>query len=178
MRITTARSALLLTLLLGCGSPAATWAKVGRSPVQALIDNSDVIVVAQVESVRGLSFLHRIARARVREVWKGAPAERIEFVASRSWTCDVTEAHAGEEVLLFLHATEKPNRYEIAFSGRGRMPLRTVNGTVYATFWPEVRLPEGTPTIDGPEPDGDLLQSVELERLRELVRAAPEPAER
>ena len=50
------------------------------------------------------------------------------------------------------------------------MPLRVVKGDTYATFWDDVRLPDGTATIPGPEPEYSFIRSVELTRLRELVR--------
>ena len=104
----------------------------------------------------------RYAKAKVAEVWKGTPTERVEFLASRTWTCDISEAKKGETVLLFLIKSNKSRSYAIAHSGRGRMPLRAVEGKSYATFWLDVRLPKDTPTIDGPEPKWDSIRSVDV----------------
>ena len=58
-------------------------------------------------------------------------------------------------------------------SGRGRMPLRDVQGRSYATIWVnDVLLPEGTPTIDGPDEKYELIRSIELDLLKKLVSEA------
>jgi hypothetical protein len=50
------------------------------------------------------------------------------------------------------------------------MPLRDIEGETYAAFWPEVRLPEGTATTEGPELTSWFIRSVELSTLKKLVR--------
>jgi len=134
------------------------------------VQHSDIIVIAKVESVTRPLIGKRYAKAKVAEVWKGTQTERVEFLASPTWTCDISEAKNGETVLLFLIKSEESRSYAIAHSGRGRMPLRTVNSKRYATFWPDVRLPKGTPTIDGPESKWDFIRSVDVEMLRNLVK--------
>jgi hypothetical protein len=148
---------------------SALFAKVASIRFEELVESSDLIVVAEVDSVNR-SLLKRYAQARVTEVWKGAETASVEFLASPTWTCDISAAIEGERVVLFLTQGKRPGSYTIAYSGRGRMPLRTVDGVVYATFWPDVILPEGTPTIDGPEPEWSFIRSIEVAALRSLVR--------
>ena len=51
------------------------------------------------------------------------------------------------------------------------MRLREVEGKTQATLWTDdVLLPKGTPTIPGPEPKYSFIRSVELSKLKELVR--------
>ena len=107
-------------------------------------------------------------------MWKGTNTATVEFLASPTWTCDISEAKKGETVLLFLTKSGKSRSYAIAHSGRGRLPLRTVAGKSYATFWPGVILPKDIPTIDGPEPKWDFIRSVEVTLLRDLVKKAPQ----
>lgn len=155
-----------LTLLL---LAAPLSAKVGSLSLAEMADASEVIVLAKVDSVSWLPW-KRYATATIEEVWKGKETRTVEFLASPTWTCDVSEAVKGERVVLFLTHDPESRSYAIAHAGRGRMPLRTVGGKAYATFWPEVDLPEGTPTIDGPEPEWDFIRSIEVETLRNLVR--------
>ena len=77
----------------------------------------------------------------------------VEFLASPTWTCDISEARDGEAVLLFLCKSKHSRSYVIAHSGHGRMPLRQVNGKNYVDI-SEIRLPDGTPTIEGWTLDG------------------------
>lgn len=59
----------------------------------------------------------------------------------------------------------------VVHSGRGRMPIRSVGADAYATVWAhDVALPQGTPTIEGPDRmHPELLRSVRLEILRGLL---------
>jgi hypothetical protein len=163
---------LFITLCLLLFAVPHLFAKVGAVQLAELAEGSDLIVIAKVESVTKPLIGRQHAIARVLDVWKGSPTESAKFVSSPSWTCDISEAVEGEMVVLFLEKSDRRGSYTIAHAGRGRMPLRTVDGATYATFWPEVRLPEGTPTVDGPEPQWDFIRSVELGILRDLVEDA------
>ena len=151
-----------------------SFAKVASIQFSNLVANCELIVVAKVESVSSPLIGKRYAKARVTEVWKGTNTTTVEFLASPTWTCDISEAKKGETVLLFLTKSDKSRSYAIAHSGRGRLPLRTISGKSYATIWPDVILPKQTPTIDGPEPEFDFIRSVDVTLLRELVKKAPQ----
>jgi hypothetical protein len=148
--------------------------------LKRLVAGSDLIVVAKVTKVedgpadpkpRDERFSAvRVASAEVIETWKGAPVREVRFRASPIWTCDISTAKEGEEVVLFLTRGEGKPIMMIGHAGRGRLPLRVVQGDTYATFWDDVRLPDGTATIPGPEREYSFIRSVELTRLRELVR--------
>lgn len=149
-------------------------AKVASVQFTNLVVSCNLIVVAKVESVSFPLIGKRYAKARVTEVWKGAKKETVEFLASPTSTCDISEAKKGETVLLFLSKGGKSGSYSIAHSGRGRLPLRTVAGKSYATFWPDVIFPKGVTTIEGPEPKWDFIRSVEVTVLQDLVKKAPQ----
>ena len=166
----------ILTTLFICAAPPI-FAFVTPISFEALVQRSDIIVVAKVESVSRPLIGRRYAKAKVTEVWKGTQMERIEFLASPTWTCDIADAEEGETVLLFLIKSSKSRSYAIAHSGRGRMPLRPVDAKIYATFWADIRLPKDTPTIDGPEPKLDFIRSVDVEALRELAKRALQKSE-
>ncbi len=148
-------------------------ANVMPEPLSDLVVPSDQIVLARVISVsEGADGLKR-ARADVREVWKGRPDKEVTFLASRTWACDISFAEAGESVVLFLVWSESRGEFVIALSGRGRMPLRDVQGRSFATIWVnDVLLPEGTPTIDGPDEDYESIRSIEFDLLKKLVSEA------
>ncbi|MBN8248701.1 MAG: hypothetical protein J0L84_14835 [Verrucomicrobia bacterium] len=159
-----------LTLLLAVVVPLEALGKVTYITLQELVQDSTFIVVAKVETTHKPLFGKRTAKALVLEVWKGKPTERVEFLASPTWTCDISEATKGETVLLFLTQDGKTRTHRIAHSGRGRMPLHTEGGRSYVAFWTEVRLPKDTPTIAGPDPRMDFVRSVDLETIRDLVK--------
>ncbi len=70
----------------------------------------------------------------------------------------------------FLHRGEDGTFY-IEYAGRGRMPLREVDGKTYVSLWnSEILLPEGVPTIAGPDPKYSFIVSVELTRIEALIR--------
>lgn len=73
--------------------------------------------------------------------------------------------------MLFLGLGEPGELVYVWHDGRGRLPIREVNGKRFATLWVgDVRLPEGTPTIDGPEQQYTFIRSIELSILRDLVK--------
>ena len=57
----------------------------------------------------------------------------------------------------------------IAHSGRGRMPIRVVNGEEYATYWVETILPVSVSVIEGPEPKYSFIRSASLKQLKAVV---------
>jgi len=160
----------LLIALVALLTATQSFAKVAYVQFSDLVASCDLIVLAKVESVSSPLIGRKYAKARVTEVWKGTNAAMVEFLASPTWTCDISEARKGETVLLFLAKSKKSRSYAIAHSGRGRLPLRTVDGKSYATFWSDVILPNGTPTIDGPEPQWNFIRSVEVAALRDIVK--------
>jgi len=161
--------------------PILLWAAVAPISLKELVACSDVIVLARVLKVEeGPTDIKaeddrlpavKTATAEVIETWTGSPVREVRYVASPLWTCDVAHAEKGERVVLFLGSRRSSGIRIIAHSGRGRMPLREVEGKTYATLWSgDVRLPQGTATIPGPEPKYSFIRSVELNRLKELVR--------
>jgi hypothetical protein len=157
--------------LTACGLVAAFpgEARVRSIKLSELIRGSDYIVLARVDRVLTIDGL-KVAKAVSRQALKGPPnGKAFYFIADRTWTCDISAAETGETALLFLvrarsdrierrmirmptaHVTLKP-LFHIADSGRGRMPLRTVNGQTYVTLWTDdVELPARITTIAGPE---------------------------
>ncbi|MBI3868285.1 MAG: hypothetical protein HY299_07110 [Verrucomicrobia bacterium] len=167
------RTSLLITFAILL-TASQSFAKVASIQFGNLVANCDLIVIANVESVSSPLIGKRYAKARVTEVWKGTKIETVEFLASPTWTCDISTAKKGETVLLFLNKGGKSRSYAIAHSGRGRLPIRMVTGKSCATFWPDVILPKDVPTIDAPEPKWDYVRSVEVRLLRDLVKKTPQ----
>jgi hypothetical protein len=176
------RACSILVVQVLMSFPAAVWAKVAEIPLKELVAQSDLIVLAKVSKVEDgpaeikteddRSFPRvKVAAAEVIETWKGRSLREVRYVASPLWTCDISSAETGERVVLFLVSGKDSPIMMIAHSGRGRMPLRQVEGKSYATIWSEdVQLPRGTVTIPGPEPRYSFIRSIELSKLKELVR--------
>ena len=162
--------------------PPILWAAVAEIALKELVVGSDVIVLAKVLTVEdGPAEIKteddrtfprvKVATAQVIETWKGTPLQEVRYVASPLRTCDISDAEKGERVVLFLKNRNDSPIVMIAHLGRGGMPLREVEGKTYATLWcQDVLLPKGTATIPGPEPKYSFIRSVELSKLKELVR--------
>jgi hypothetical protein len=163
--------------------PTSVDAKVERITLKKLIDNSDLIVVACETKVEdGPAKLNlgenvrspiKVATARIVEVWKGKAGPEVRYIASPTWTCDISEAKVGEPVVLFLSKSKSVPFMLIAHSGRGRMPIRDVKGKRQATIWViDIGLPRGVKTIPGPEPEYGFIRSVDFDDLKQSVRQA------
>ena len=74
-------------------------------PFRTLADRAELIVVVDVDAIQRLDS-ERLAHARVREVWKGAPVREVLFYARPvNPFCDATRAEVGDALLLFLEHT-------------------------------------------------------------------------
>src|SRR6185436_10184347 len=91
-----------ILVLFAMFAATAVSAKVAKISFDELIQQSELIVIAKVESVSKPLIGKRYAKAKVTEVWKGNGAEQVKFLASPTWTCDISNAEKGETVLLFL----------------------------------------------------------------------------
>lgn len=150
--------------------PAAQAGKVIPARIDELVEASERIVLAKVESVQvGPDRKPQTARATVKEVWKGPKVETVEYRISPRSPYDTYKAVPGETVLLFL--AKEAGDWRIAWSGYGRMTLETQHSKQYLAIWEnDVIFPDGTPTIDFP---GDkrlrYYKGVELKFVKELI---------
>ena len=107
--------------------PGATSSRAIMPTLEMLTRTATLVVVAQVENVTEKGNV-RMATARVINVWKGQSAGIVQFRASRSWTCDVSNAITGETVVLFLVDDARTGETVIAYSGMGRLPVNKAEG--------------------------------------------------
>ena len=166
-----------------------------------LVARSDVIAVVTVTNVEPAGDdikvddqfpPVKVATAEVVATWKGPIMKAVRFVASPTRPCDMASAAKGEKLILFLEQRGSSPIMSIAHVGRGRMPLREINGGQSATIdLNEVVLPTGVKTVETREslavrfpatvqepgevgrqsPDDFLVvHAVELNVLRDLVR--------
>lgn len=155
-------------------------AKVARAPLEELIQSADLIVIGTDSAIERRGKWN-IARFQVEEVLKGQAPTKIQYLASPTWTCDITSAKQGERALLLLTlpgrgriAPPRSHRgstvYQILFSGRGRMPIDEVDGDLQVTVWTvDVVLPADMPTSEGPEPQFDFIRRVPLTAIRQTI---------
>jgi hypothetical protein len=167
---------VLTVTISGClllFSSSMGYASVIPPRIAQLAEESDVIVVAKVDSVSGRpDDGNRRAKATVTEVWKGPNVKTVEYRVSPTFACDVSDAQQGESVLLFL-AKEEETGWGIVWAGRGRMPLRNINGKDYLTHFDDVIFPAKTPSVKTPEKRDDGFETaVELKIVKDLVRQA------
>ena len=172
----------LSVIVLVLGLSRASFGRPVMPTLQALTRNADLIVMAQVEEVvtepslntsnasgvREITWERRTATAMVLEVWKGTTGERIQFGASKSWTCDVSTAVAGETVILFLTNRENTPVMSIAYSGIGRLPVENDSVLLHGSLLTrEVKRLLGLP-------EGTFRHRVEVDRLKEQVQQIAE----
>jgi hypothetical protein len=61
--------------------------------------------------------------------------------------------------------------WQLSWAGRGQMPIRNLYGTKYATLWiDDVRLPNGIPTVSGPERKYSFIRSAPLAVIVAFVK--------
>jgi hypothetical protein len=158
---------------------AALWAvtsqaRVAPTTLKQLTRVSEVIVVGKITEIRTLLGV-RVATVEVRQTLKGAPRPHVYYIAQGTWTCDISGGSLGEEALFFFSKPWVGEPFEDerlsnakfaqiqkalgdspfladAWSGRGKMTLRRMQGKDYITLWTgDVALPSEIRTIDGPE---------------------------
>jgi hypothetical protein len=157
--------------------PAAQAGKVIPARIDELVETSERIVLAKVESVQAKvesaqamvepDRKNRWARATVKEVWKGPKVETVEYLITPRHPLDSYKAVPGETVLLFL--TKEDGDWRIAWAGYGRMTLVTQDSKEYLSYW-GVIFPDGTPsTALSGDKKGRSDKGVELKLVKELV---------
>jgi hypothetical protein len=101
------------------GVPVA--AKVAPVALADLTRQAEFIGVARVDrvSLRIPLLSRRQATAAILEGWKGRSEGRRRFRASATWTCDISSANDGEEIIAFVRGGR------LLHAGRGRRPIST-----------------------------------------------------
>ena len=163
---------LIRWCLLGLLFSVTASARLGSMKIEELVVYSDEIVLARVTELLPTSGSDKdliYATATVEETLKGSLSGTFLFRASPSGFCDDSKAIKDEAALFFLKRGDD-GVYYIYFAGRGRMPIREQGGKTYVSLWDEVTLPEGAPTIAGPDPKYSFITSVELGYVEALIR--------
>ena len=166
--------ALALVVLLNAASARAS---VGAISIDELIRRSDLIVIATVRSV-DVENRVRIATAEVNEVLAGAPGATVRFIAQPQMRCSVATAVPGEQVLLFLKTSSASEPAWIALYGRGRLPLRSIDGERFAV-WPGKVWPETLGLWEALEPSDERVVALDelIARIRKVVKEMAEDRE-
>ena len=155
-----------VAISLIAGSPAT--AKVVPATLAELVQRADFVGIVRVDSVstRIPLLKRRRASATILQSWKGQRSGTVRFIAQATWTCDISEARAGEEAIVFIEGDR------LVLAGRGRMPIFAREGRRLAAVWPDVRLPPGLGTEDGPEPEYGFIRGVGVAYLAAAVAAS------
>jgi hypothetical protein len=89
-----------------------------------LTKRATFIGVVEVTDVTDDGPRARVATARVRELWRGKPADNVRFYASNgAFACDTSSARVGETELVFLEPQSSAEILNIGLFGRGRFPV-------------------------------------------------------
>lgn len=158
---------ILLVAVAALAAPAVA-AKIGTISLPELVQRAEFIGTVRVDRIsRGIPFVRRPrATATILESWKGQAEGRVSFVAAPTWICDISDAEKGEETVVFVRDGS------LLQAGRGRMPVFTRDDRKLAAIWPEVRLPAGVTTEDGPDPEYRFIRAVDVGVLRDAVAKA------
>jgi len=157
--------AVIAVLTLSAFAEPPLVAKVAIMSLAELAEDAEFIGIVRVDRISwGIPFLKSPrATATILQSWKGQSLGRVTFVAAPTWTCDISDAKKGEEAVVFIRGGS------LEHSGRGRMPIFTRDGRKLAAIWPDVRLPQGTVTEDGPEPAYQFIRAIDVVGLRDAV---------
>jgi len=158
---------LLSTLLLTTAS-----ARIAPSTLDDLIAESDEIVVAKVTELLPTSTSDRdlvYASASVEKTLKGTLRDSFLFRASPAGICDASGAVKDETALFFL-ARNGDGTFYITGAGRGRLPLREVDGKTYVTFTNAgIIIPDSLKTIPGQDPKYAFVVSAALQDMETMI---------
>lgn len=121
-------------------------AKPERGPLyRAMIRASELIVVGEVLSLSQPEGQPCVATLKTAETWRGDEQELVSFIASPATSyagrSDHSTARIGEHVVLFL-ARDEHGDLRIAAGGNGRLPLRSIGRSTYATFREPLGFPD------------------------------------
>lgn len=99
---------ILLTIMVICTFAMSCFAKVMPLKLEKLIQYSDYIVIGKVTKVYSIE-KEEIAELEISRVVKGKTSlTYLFFYASKTWTCDVSNAEDGESGIYFLQQSYKP----------------------------------------------------------------------
>ncbi len=138
-----------------------------------LVSDSDLIVTAEVQSIRASAGGERYGSAKVVRVWKGEERSEVEFSISPLVEGDSSAANVGESVLLFLKKTSQS--YRIAHFGYGRLPITFWAGDFYVTFDSTILFPKEW-SKRGAQPRTKSGGRMELDSIWHLVKDQVEEA--
>jgi hypothetical protein len=149
-------SAIIVLAAVSVLGEAPVAASIAPITLGALAERAEFIGIVRVDRISwGVPFLRRPrAMATILDSWRGQAQGKVTFVAAPTWICDISDAKNGEEAVVFVRDGS------LLHAGRGRMPIFTRDGRRLAAIWPDVRLPEGVTTEDGPEPEYPFIRAV------------------
>ena len=161
-----------LLLLIGCVALTVSNlpAEMASQPLEVVVWESELIVVAKVAAVSPHGSEKSYATATVVEIWKGTSPPAVEFLAEPSWACDISEAEVGETVVLFLVRGESSRSYLLAASGGGRMPIQVERDIQFVSASGYIILPDAIETTLATK-DSEYPRLVRLDTLRQAVKA-------
>lgn len=169
--------AILLGAIACIALGQTAQSKEDSAKLTTVIKGSDLIAlgtVSEVVTVNG----YRVAKLKIEGVLKGeAQLQEAYFVASPTWTCDISDAKVGERGLYFLSPANRVSNippfhngrplFLIAHSGHGRL-LRQPQGKFHISGM--IILPEGFPVERVNRANGERLELVSTTDIAKAIR--------
>ena len=179
MKLKRAQATVFLAIL-SVATSVTVFPRAASEKLPTVIKRSDLIAVGTVTNLITVNG-YRVARLQIEDMLKGSASVREAlFLASPTWTCDISNAQTGERALYFLSLAKKDSEfptqhngqpvYLIQHSGYGRM-LSADEGKFRLTSL--ITLPEGFPKEESRTQNNErftLIASVDIVRLIRLNR--------
>lgn len=168
---------ILISTLLSIAVSQTGYSRVASASLTEVIKGSDLIAVGTVSEVTKVNG-YRVAKLKIEGVLKGnAQTSEAFFLASPTWTCDVSDAKVGERGLYFLSTQtrelEFPSRHNgqpiflIAHSGYGRL-LSHEQGKFRNSSM--IDLPKSFPVEEFRQSDTVRLELISTKDVARLIR--------
>ena len=172
--------AILLGAIAWIALCQTAHSKVAQAKLADIIKGSDLIALGTVSEVVKIKE-YRVAKLKIEGVLKGeAQLQEAYFVASPTWTCDISNAKVGERGLYFFSPANgnleiSPSHngrplFLIAHSGHGRL-LRQPQGKFHISG--AIILPEGFPVERVYRAKGERLDLVSTSDIAGAIRQLP-----
>ena len=96
-----------------------------------IASEADRIVFGEVTSVESFPGGKRLAKIHVLESWRGPQARELIIDVSSTFACDESTALPGERAVFLLASSADSDNLRLAYFGRGRLPVKVIEGDLY-----------------------------------------------
>lgn len=130
------------TLLVAFLFVSAVPAAIVHRTFTEVAPEAERVVLGLVESVEEFPEGTRIAKIKVLETWRGRDEPRLLVDVTITFACDISKAIPGETALFLLVKPADFDELRLVYVGRGRLPVKEIDGESYVEGVWSLELPE------------------------------------